>query len=97
MRNKYPGICYRCAKDVVPGHGHFERFKGGWRVQHASCAIKYRSQIDPERAAYNRSMKQNWIIGLKIDAKGTGRRAQRARRKLRAELQHNLDALKLNT
>jgi len=42
MRNKYPGICYRCKKRVEVGDGHFERYKGGWRVQHASCAIKNR-------------------------------------------------------
>lgn len=42
MRNKYPGICYRCGKLVQPGQGHFERHKGKWRVQHASCAIEYR-------------------------------------------------------
>lgn len=54
MRNKYPGICYRCGKRVEPGEGHFEgygkRFPGRkfrqnisrWRVQHAECAIKYR-------------------------------------------------------
>ena len=42
MRNKHKGICYRCGKVVEVGGGHFERYKGGWRVQHASCAIKYR-------------------------------------------------------
>jgi len=42
MRNKYPGICYRCGKEVKAGEGHFERHNNGWRVQHASCAIKFR-------------------------------------------------------
>lgn len=42
MRNKYPGICYRCGKPVEKGAGHFERHKGRWRVQHAECAIKAR-------------------------------------------------------
>ena len=43
MRNKYPGICYRCGERVEVGQGHFEKIiGGGWRVQHASCAIKYR-------------------------------------------------------
>ena len=42
MRNKYPGICYRCQTPVPKGEGHFERHKGGWRVQHAACAIKHR-------------------------------------------------------
>lgn len=42
MRNKYPGKCYRCGQPVGPGDGHFERITGGWRVQHAECAIQYR-------------------------------------------------------
>lgn len=43
MRNKYPGTCYRCGDRVEVGEGHFERVPGGkWRVQHASCTIKYR-------------------------------------------------------
>ena len=45
MRNKYPGICYRCGKRVEAGKGHFEKIigeKNGWRVQHAECAIKFR-------------------------------------------------------
>jgi hypothetical protein len=44
MRNKYAGICYRCGEIVKVGEGHFERYLGGWRTQHASCAIKYRSE-----------------------------------------------------
>lgn len=45
MRNKYPGICYRCGEMVNKGAGHFERIKGGgWRVQHAECAIKHRNK-----------------------------------------------------
>jgi hypothetical protein len=48
MRNKYPGICFRCGKRVEPRQGHFERAWGGadrWRVQHAECAIKYRGTM----------------------------------------------------
>lgn len=41
-RNKYAGQCYRCRKTVQPGDGHFERILGGWRVQHASCAVIHR-------------------------------------------------------
>jgi hypothetical protein len=37
MRNKYPGICYKCGKPVKPDDGYFERHKGGWRVQHIGC------------------------------------------------------------
>ena len=46
MRNKFPGKCYICGKEVKPGEGHFERMKlkngksGYWRVQHASHAIR---------------------------------------------------------
>jgi hypothetical protein len=35
MRNKHGGACYRCGRWVAPGTGHFERRRGGWRVQHA--------------------------------------------------------------
>lgn len=42
MRNRFPGICYRCGKRVEVKEGHFERHLGGWRVQHTDCAIKYR-------------------------------------------------------
>ena len=42
MRNKYPGTCYRCHGHVAAGAGHFERHQGGWRTQHAQCAIQYR-------------------------------------------------------
>jgi len=42
VRNKYPGLCYRCHKWVAKGEGHFERYKGRWRTQHASCCIVYR-------------------------------------------------------
>jgi hypothetical protein len=40
MRNKHPGTCYRCNQRVEVGQGHFERHAGGWRTQHADCAIK---------------------------------------------------------
>ena len=42
MRNKYPGICYRCGNMVEKGDGHFERHNGKWRTQHADCAIKHK-------------------------------------------------------
>ena len=34
-RNQFGGDCYRCGRWVAPGTGHFERYSGGWRVQHA--------------------------------------------------------------
>ena len=49
MRNKYPGICYRCGKIVNTNEGHFERYKGSWRVQHAKCAIKFRGSKQPNK------------------------------------------------
>jgi hypothetical protein len=44
MRNKFPGICYRCGEPVEPYGGHFERDRVAriWRTQHADCAIAYR-------------------------------------------------------
>lgn len=75
-RNRYAGTCYRCKKTVPPGEGHFERFAGGWRVQHASCAIEMRGTPDPAREARNERL-------LALKARGTGRSAQRARKRLR--------------
>lgn len=43
MRNRFPGICYRCGTQVAKGAGHFERYQGEWRTQHADCAIKARA------------------------------------------------------
>jgi hypothetical protein len=44
MRNKYPGMCYRCSLRVEKNEGHFERHKGSWRTQHAQCAIDARDR-----------------------------------------------------
>lgn len=37
-RNMYPGRCYKCGAYVPTGYGHFERFRGGWRVKCVKCA-----------------------------------------------------------
>jgi hypothetical protein len=50
MRNRYRGTCYRCGESVAPGEGHFERHQGGWRTQHASCAIIHRNTRRREQA-----------------------------------------------
>lgn len=42
MRNKFGGTCYQCGQWVEAGAGHFQRYKGGWRVHHAKCAITFR-------------------------------------------------------
>ncbi len=76
MRNKYPGPCYRCFEHVGVGEGHFELFRGRFRLQHATCAIKHRGTPDPERQA-------DQIARDRRNATGTGRKAQRARRRLR--------------
>lgn len=36
-RNKYAGICYCCNTYIPPGFGHFERYKGGWRIKCVKC------------------------------------------------------------
>jgi hypothetical protein len=55
MRNKHPGVCYRCGQHCAAGDGHFERHKGGWRVQHAKCAIIAKKQ---KQAEYELSISQ---------------------------------------
>ena len=37
-RNMYPGTCYKCGSYVPTGYGHFERYRGGWRVKCVKCA-----------------------------------------------------------
>lgn len=76
MRNKYSGECYRCKTWVPAGEGHFERLGGGWRVQHATCAIELRGTPDPVREAHQKRLRE-------AKATGTGKRAQRARRAIR--------------
>lgn len=49
-RNKYPGICYRCGKNVEVGQGHFQRsqqnikvkFATKWLLQHSECVFKHK-------------------------------------------------------
>ena len=50
MRNRYPGMCYRCKRPVAAGDGHFERIRSEhrkpgdpkWLLQHAVCAVEFR-------------------------------------------------------
>lgn len=76
MRNKFGGECYRCGGYCEPGAGHFERLAGAWRVQHAACAIEFRGQVDPARRDWRAAQDEQ-------SARGTGRSAQRARRRIR--------------
>ena len=41
-RNQYPGTCYHCKGNVPKGGGFYERFMGGFRVQHDTCCDKAR-------------------------------------------------------
>ena len=76
MRNRYPGICYRCQQPVAVGAGHFELFRGGWRTQHAECAIQFRGTPDPERA-------KDQMARMVANAALTGKKGQRARKLLK--------------
>lgn len=37
-RNVYGGYCRECGRWTPPGFGHFERYRGGWRVHCVECA-----------------------------------------------------------
>lgn len=80
MRNKHPGLCYRCGVWCEAGDGHFERLGSGWRVQHAKCAIEHRGKPDPEREKLNA---RNRLA----KAMGTGKAAQRAREQHRRAIE----------
>lgn len=84
MRNRYPGICYRCGKNVEVGAGHFEKVPyKGWRVQHAECAIEFRGKPDVVTLERNRMNSRRRRIIDEDRAKGTGSAAQKARKRLR--------------
>ncbi len=51
MRNKYPGPCYKCHVWVDARAGHFERHKGGWRIQHAECTKRAVANANAPRQA----------------------------------------------
>lgn len=87
MRNKFPGVCYRCKIVVDAGAGHFERHLGGWRVQHVGCAIKYAGTDvgrDPKEEAMKRQDRERrQVEKWKVVARGTGKAATKARQALR--------------
>ena len=58
MRNRFAGTCYRCGLRVEPGAGHFERHKGGWRTQHADCAVRWRGKPPPTQQDARGARKQ---------------------------------------
>ena len=76
MRNKYPGVCYRCGETVAAGDGHFELLGRKFRVQHATCAIANKGVPDAARIAQQDRVRE-------VRAGGTGKRAQRARAEIR--------------
>jgi len=80
MRNQYGGPCYRCSEWVSPGDGHFEHHNGGWRTQHASCAIEFRGTPDPVRDAAMQAARERRDA---IRAQGTGKAAQQARKRIK--------------
>jgi DNA-directed RNA polymerase subunit RPC12/RpoP len=40
MRNKYPGVCFRCGAHVASGSGHFQREAGRWLIRCKACVGK---------------------------------------------------------
>lgn len=66
MRNRYPGICYKCGKKVPPGFGFFERcgrFSNGkaiWRIQCVKCCDgRDVKETDKEVQRIRNRLKQN--------------------------------------
>lgn len=84
MRNRYPGQCYRCGQTVEAGAGHFERKPGGWRVQHAECAIIHRG-TDHGKEGATEAREAARLKRLTRQAQMTGKIGQRARYRLRRE------------
>lgn len=50
-RNVYGGYCRECGRWTPPGFGHFERYRGGWRIHCVECASG--RKLPPEGACDN--------------------------------------------
>lgn len=88
MRNRYPGVCYRCNTRVEAGEGFFERSENrGWKVQHAGCAIKFRgTDVGVDLVAKERKrtyLAERQIRIWKEKARGIGKSANKARKALK--------------
>lgn len=44
-RNVYGGYCRECGRWTPPGFGHFERYRGGWRVHCVECENVYDGSV----------------------------------------------------
>ena len=58
MRNKYPGICYKCGKYVAKNEGHFERQHGQWLVIHVECVFQQRAEKKQHNLEENNGLDQ---------------------------------------
>ena len=58
MRNKHPGICYKCGKFVAKNEGHFERHNKGWRVIHVECVFQQRTEKSQNKSGKNNGLDQ---------------------------------------
>lgn len=67
MRNRYPGICYRCGKVVKKGDGHFEKDSNPdnpdkWRTIHAACVFEQREEKAKKlKQQYEKKEKENTL------------------------------------
>lgn len=50
-RNVYGGYCRECGRWTPPGFGHFERYRGGWRVHCVECASGRKLPPEGDQAA----------------------------------------------
>ena len=50
-RNVYGGYCRECGRWTPPGFGHFERYRGGWRVHCVECASGRKLSPEGDQAA----------------------------------------------
>lgn len=64
-RNVYGGYCRECGRWTPPGFGHFERYRGGWRVHCVECASGRKLPPEGDQAAMNhiQNMKRDGRYG----------------------------------
>lgn len=63
MRNKFPGLCFRCGDAVPAGRGHFQRLAGRWVVRCLKCVGKGNVARHREADAARRQTEPGYVRG----------------------------------
>lgn len=79
-RNVYGGYCRECGRWTPPGFGHFERYRGGWRIHCVECASGRKLPPEGDQAAQDmRRHVRNMVNDGRYGKRGYRRRETRGR------------------